>query len=88
LVEWSAGETEVLWENLPQCYFVHHSSHMTWPGAKPARHGWNPATIRLSYYDTAMNSAWNSFWPCEICLAEVAGAVGYNFYEKAYLIIT
>jgi hypothetical protein len=23
-----AGETEAFGENLPQCYFVHHKSHM------------------------------------------------------------
>jgi hypothetical protein len=27
-VEWLAGETEVLGENVPQCRFVHHKPHM------------------------------------------------------------
>jgi hypothetical protein len=32
-VEWElAGDTQVLGENMPQRHFVHHKSHMTWPG--------------------------------------------------------
>jgi hypothetical protein len=37
-VEWElAGETEVLEGNMPQCHFVHHKSHMTYPDSKPDR---------------------------------------------------
>jgi hypothetical protein len=34
LVEWLAGEAEALGENLPQCRFVHHKTHML-PGLEP-----------------------------------------------------
>jgi hypothetical protein len=33
LVEWElTGETEILGENPSQSLFVHHKSHMIWPG--------------------------------------------------------
>jgi hypothetical protein len=40
-LEWElAGQTEVFGENLLQCHFVHHKSHMTWPGLEPGPSRW------------------------------------------------
>jgi hypothetical protein len=50
LVEWRlVGETEALGENLHQSHFVHHKSHMTWPGLESGPPRWEAATNRLSY---------------------------------------
>jgi hypothetical protein len=38
-VEWLAGETEALGQNLPQCRFVHHKPHML-PVREPGPQGW------------------------------------------------
>jgi hypothetical protein len=39
LVEWLAGETEVLGENLAQYRFVHHKPHIL-PGCEPGQPRW------------------------------------------------
>jgi hypothetical protein len=36
-------------KNLSQCQFVHHKSHMDWPGIEPSLRGERPATNRLSH---------------------------------------
>jgi hypothetical protein len=45
-----AGETKVLWENLPQRHFC-PSQNPTWPdpGLNPGRRGGKPPTNRLGY---------------------------------------
>jgi hypothetical protein len=48
LVEWLAGETEVLGENLPSTALSTTTPH-TCPDANPGRRGGKPATNRLSY---------------------------------------
>ena len=35
MVEWRQGKTEVLAENMSQCYSVHRKSHGDWPGIQP-----------------------------------------------------
>jgi hypothetical protein len=40
LVEWMAGETEVIGEDLSRRHFVHHKSHLTRPGIEPGPPRW------------------------------------------------
>jgi hypothetical protein len=47
-----AWETEILEENIPHCRFIHHKSHMTWPGIEPGTPRWEcgdwPPELRQS----------------------------------------
>jgi hypothetical protein len=53
LVEWwLAEETEVRGENLPQCRFVHHNSHMTWAGSQNSSCHGRVSNRRPSEYKT------------------------------------
>jgi hypothetical protein len=50
LVDWElTGETEILGENLPQCYFVLHKSHMTWPGLELGQAWWETGNFLFIY---------------------------------------
>jgi hypothetical protein len=58
LVEWIilAGETEILWENLPRRHFVRHKSHLPDPGANPDRRRGKPRTNRFGYGTTVVSA--------------------------------
>jgi hypothetical protein len=49
LVEWLAGETVVLGENLPQCRFIHHKPHML-PWCEPGLPRWEASDWPLELW--------------------------------------
>jgi hypothetical protein len=43
------GKRKNLGKNMSQCHFVHHKSHMDWPGIEPGPPRWEAAANRLSH---------------------------------------
>jgi hypothetical protein len=50
-VEWVAEETEVLGENVSQCHFAHHKSHMAWPWLELGPPRWEAGNYGTAYKD-------------------------------------
>jgi hypothetical protein len=59
-VEWLARETELLGENLPQCRFVHHKSHML-SGCEPGQEYLNLYMGNYTILQVRFNDYLNSF---------------------------
>jgi hypothetical protein len=62
LVEWLAGETELLGENLPECRFVHLKPHML-PGREPGPLRWEDRNCRFSYVKAPLLVLLVVLWP-------------------------
>jgi hypothetical protein len=84
------GKTEEFGENLSQCHFFHHESHMDSLGANPGLWGEKPVSNRLSYGTAPLNKAFFSYvMPSFKCWnwSKPVGLV-FTFFNRFFHFIT
>jgi hypothetical protein len=85
-------ETEILGETLLQCHYVHHKSHINWPGIEPGPWSWEawviarPTSISIKRYNpftSTFTSRKEIVWRDTLSLQSAIANASVNLPDKA-----